>query len=61
MTAGPIAALITPHGRLLLAPDQDAPVLAEALRQRLEQTFARGVEHGLLQLGAGEVAARTGR
>jgi non-specific serine/threonine protein kinase len=42
---------------LLLVPDSDAPVLEEALQRRLAQSFARGVGHGLLQLGAGEVGA----
>ena len=47
--------ILTPRGRLLLAPDSDAPVLADALQRRLSGSFARGAGHGLLQLGAGEV------
>ena len=49
-----LAPLVTPHGRLLLAPAPDAAPLAEALRLRLAQAFERGAGHGLLQLGAGE-------
>ena len=55
MTASYLVPILTPHGHLLLAPDEDAPVLAEALQLRLTQSFARGAGHGLLQLGAGEV------
>ncbi len=55
MTDHSLAPILTPHGHLLLAPDRDAPVLADALRSRLEQAFAHGAGHGLLQLGAGEV------
>ncbi len=50
-----VAPLLTPHGRLLLEPAPDAPELADALRRRLTESFARGAGHGLLQLGAGEV------
>ncbi len=54
-TAG-LVPLLTPHGRLRLAPAaDDAPALAPDLRRRLEEAFARGAGHGLLQLGAGEV------
>ena len=49
---GPI---LTPHGRLLLAPVDDAPALPPDLSRRIEESFARGSGHGLLQLGAGEV------
>jgi superfamily II DNA or RNA helicase len=51
-TLGPI---LTPHGRLLLAPVEDAPQLPPGLAHKLEESFARGSGHGLLQLGAGEV------
>ena len=47
--------ILTPHGRLLLAPDAEAPALPEALQHRLTEAFTRGAGHGLLQLGAGEV------
>ena len=49
------ALLLTPHGRLLLEPAPDAPVLAAELRRRLAGSFTRGAGHGLLQLGSGEV------
>ncbi len=55
MTASALVPILTPHGHLLLAPDSDAPVLAEGLQRRLTEAFARGAGHGLLQLGAGEV------
>jgi non-specific serine/threonine protein kinase len=49
---GPI---LTPHGRLLLAPVDDAPALPPDLAPAMEEAFARGSGHGLLQLGAGQV------
>ena len=52
-----LAPLLTPHGRLLLVADADAPPLSEALAQRLVQAFAQGAGHGLLHLGAVEVGA----
>ena len=55
MTASALVPILTPHGRLLLAPDEDAPALAEPLQQRLTESFARSAGHGLLQLGASEV------
>ena len=55
MTASALVPILTPHGHLLLAPDEDAPALAEPLQQRLTESFARGAGHGLLQLGASEV------
>ncbi len=55
MTASALVPILTPHGRLLLAPDEDAPALAKPLQQRLSESFARGAGHGLLQLGASEV------
>ena len=57
MTSSALVPILTPHGRLLLVPDADAPALPEALQQRLIPAFARGAGHGLLQLGAGEVGA----
>src|SRR5216683_82376 len=51
-TLGPI---LTPHGRLLLAPVDDAPGLPPDLARKIEEAFARGSGPGLLQLGAGEV------
>src|SRR6266568_1146394 len=55
MTASALAPVLTPHGRLLLAPAEDAPALPPDLSRRLQDSFARGAGHGLLQLGAGEV------
>src|SRR5213594_2651352 len=50
-----LAPCLTPHGRLLLAPDDDAPELEAAFARRLERAFARGAGHGLLTLGGAEV------
>ena len=46
---------LTPHGRLLLVPADEAAELEPAFAQRLVEAFARGAGHGLLQLGAAEV------
>jgi len=46
---------LTPLGHLALAAD-DAPALAPDLMQRLGAAFTRGAGHGLLHLGAEEVA-----
>jgi len=46
---------LTPHGHLALIEDRDAPALDPKLAQRLQNAFARGSGHGLLQLGASEV------
>ena len=50
-----LAPVLTPHGRLVLAPVDDAPALPADVSRRLAASFARGSGHGLLQLGAGEV------
>jgi superfamily II DNA or RNA helicase len=47
--------ILTPHGRLSLIEEKEAPALDLDLARRLRDTFARGSGHGLLQLGAGEV------
>jgi superfamily II DNA or RNA helicase len=47
--------VLTPHGRLVLTPVDDAPALPADLLRRLEEPFARGSGHGLLHLGAAEV------
>jgi non-specific serine/threonine protein kinase len=47
--------VLTPHGRLLLAPADDAASLDPAVAARLASAFGRGSGHGLLQLGAAEV------
>ena len=54
--AARLAPVLTPHGRLLLEPSAEAPPLAADVAERLQQAFARGDGHGLLQLGAAEVA-----
>ncbi|MGA9627227.1 MAG: DEAD/DEAH box helicase [Bryobacteraceae bacterium] len=48
---------LTPHGRLALVEDPDAPPLDLELAQRLRNAFERGSGHGLLQLGAAEAGA----
>ena len=49
--------LLTPHGHLLLAADADAPVLAAGLQRPLTDAFTPGAGHGLLYLGATQVAS----
>jgi hypothetical protein len=46
---------LTPHGRLLLGPEDDAPILENKLAARLTAAFAQGSGYGLMRLGAGEV------
>jgi non-specific serine/threonine protein kinase len=46
---------LTPSGHLMLAPAEDAVTLPPELSVRLEPAFARGVGHGLLELGLREV------
>ncbi len=53
--SGALALILTPHGRLTLAPDQDAPILAEPIRVILVEAFTRNMGHGLLHLGANAV------
>src|SRR5664280_542538 len=43
---------LTPHGRLVLTRDADAPRLDSGLADRLLRAFERGSGHGLLLLGA---------
>ena len=45
---------LTPHGHLVLTPDEDAPPLQAALVQRLQKAFTRGSGPGLLLLGVDE-------
>src|SRR5436189_5504070 len=52
-----LAPVLTPHGRLLLAPVDDAPALAPDQSRRIEESFARGSGHGLLRPGAAEVGS----
>ena len=48
---------LTPHGRLVLTHDADAPRFDSGLRDRLLQALERGSGHGLLLLGADEAGA----
>jgi non-specific serine/threonine protein kinase len=50
-----LAPVLTPHGHLSLAEEDDALALDAEVAQRLQIAFARGAGHGLLQLGASEV------
>ncbi len=52
-----LAPVLTPHGALILAPTEDAAPVDDALGARLQQAFARGSGHGLLNLGADQVGA----
>ena len=45
---------LTPHGRLVLNEDPDAPPIASGLADRLRAAFERGSGHGLLLLGVDE-------
>jgi superfamily II DNA or RNA helicase len=48
--------VLTPHGVLTLRRDEEAPGLEPPQGAKLEQAFRRGPGHGLLALGADEVA-----
>ena len=50
-----LAPVLTPHGRLIVERDEDAPVLDAEPAQRMEGAFTRGSGHGLLALGADEI------
>ncbi len=50
-----VVPVLTPHGHLILREDRDASALEPELGRRLQNAFARGSGHGLLQLGASEV------
>jgi non-specific serine/threonine protein kinase len=52
----PLAPILSPHGRLSVAAEADAPLLEPAIAQRFTAAFSRGPGHGLLQLGASEVS-----
>ena len=54
-TAASLAPSLTPHGRLILEDSEAAVPLDRSLAERIQQAFARGQGHGLLQLGAAEV------
>jgi non-specific serine/threonine protein kinase len=51
-----LAPALTPHGALMLFPADDAAPVDERLGQRLQQAFASGPGHGLLCLGADQIA-----
>lgn len=50
-----LAPVLTPHGRLIVERDEDAPALDAELARRVEGAFTRGSGHGLLALGADEI------
>src|ERR1700757_1200319 len=50
-----LAPVLTPHGRLTVERDEDAPALDAELAHRMEGAFTRGSGHGLLALGADEI------
>src|SRR5215468_12795837 len=50
-----LAPVLTPHGRLIVERDEDAPALDAELAQRMEGAFTRGSGHGLLALGVDEI------
>jgi non-specific serine/threonine protein kinase len=55
LTALPLIPCLTPHGRLVLSPSRDAPVLEPAFGERIKRAFDQGAGHGLWRLGAAEV------
>jgi non-specific serine/threonine protein kinase len=55
MNPAQLVPVLTPHGHLFLAEEEDATALDAAVAQRMLESFSRGSGHGLLQLGAGEV------
>jgi superfamily II DNA or RNA helicase len=55
MSLASLAPVLTPHGRLIVERDEDAPALDAELAQRMEGAFTRGSGHGLLALGADEI------
>src|ERR1035438_7269176 len=54
MDPAPLCVSLTPHGRLVLTRDAEAPRLDSKLADRLLKAFERGSGHGLLLLGADE-------
>src|SRR5215468_2468737 len=56
LTSSRLGLRLTPHGRLVAEHADGAPVFDQHTVKRLADAFARGSGHGLLQLGAGEVA-----
>ncbi len=56
MSSACLTLQLTPKGHLLPVAEVDAPPLSDALSDRLAAAFAQGAGHGLLHLGAAEVA-----
>jgi non-specific serine/threonine protein kinase len=54
-TALRLSLALTPHGRLVVVTEDDAPALDPALAARIRDAFQRSSGHGLLQLGGAEV------
>src|SRR5438105_12561243 len=50
-----LAPVLTPHGRLIVERDEDAPALDAELARRRQGAFTRGSGHGLLAPGADEI------
>ena len=46
---------LTPHGNLVLEESKNAPLLDNAIAERLTEAFSQGSGYGLMQLGAGEI------
>jgi len=57
MTPSRLAPVLTPHGHLILAEEQDAPEFRPEMAQRLRDAFSQGSGHGLLQLAGSEIGA----
>jgi len=55
MATGTLIPILTPHGRLLLTQDTDAPPVDAAVSRGLAEAFAQGAGQGLLHLGATQV------
>src|SRR3954467_13935873 len=51
-----LAPVLSRHGALALRPSEDTAAMDGALGVRIEQAFTQGAGHGLLHLGANEVA-----
>ena len=49
-----LTSVLTPHGSLRLQPRELEAPIEETVAERLEEHFARGPGHGLLQLGLSE-------
>jgi len=56
MNSAALTLHLTPKGHLLPVAEADTPTLSDALADRLAAAFNQGAGHGLLHLGAAEVA-----